>query len=369
MGDLYETTALGAVVTNLDSRRVPVSLMERLKRRGPYPYYGATGVMDHVDGYLFEGLHLLIAEDGSVEQPDGRPVVQLVDGKFWVNNHAHVLRGATDDDTRFLYYALQSIKIRPFMSGSVQAKLSQGNLNRIPIAYPDAGTRAAVGGALGLLDAKIASGWALIRTMRRLGEALVSTGPMVPIHDLASAPRSTIAPATLADESVAHFSIPAFDAGETPERTSPGALLSNKLVLDAGDVFISKLNPSIPRIGIAHDLFGLRMLGSTEWIVLRAGEGISPFSLRAALGGSFVDQVAAMASGTTGSHQRVRPEGVLALEVPDPRACDEGAKDTLAFMGQVERDMLSEVVQLDETRERLLAGLVRGELRLEPDAA
>jgi len=153
---------LGSVVTNLDSKRVPVSVMERRKRQGPYPYYGATGVMDHVDDFLFEGLHLLIAEDGSVETRDGRPVLQLVDGKFWVNNHAHVLRGATDDDTRYLYYALQAVQIRPFMSGSVQAKLSQGNLNRIEVPYPNEGVRKGIAAVLGLIDAKIASNRAVI---------------------------------------------------------------------------------------------------------------------------------------------------------------------------------------------------------------
>jgi type I restriction enzyme, S subunit len=147
----YPRVLLGSVVTNLDSRRVPVSVMERRKRQGPYPYYGATGVMDHVDDFLFEGLHLLIAEDGSVETRDGRPVLQLVDGKFWVNNHAHVLRGATDDDTRYLYYALQAVQIRPFMSGSVQAKLSQGNLNRIEVPYPHEGVRKGIAAVLGLV--------------------------------------------------------------------------------------------------------------------------------------------------------------------------------------------------------------------------
>jgi type I restriction enzyme S subunit len=69
---------LGDLVQNFDSRRVPLSSRDREKRRGPYPYYGATGVMDYVDDYLFEGLHLLIAEDGSVETTNGKPFLQLV---------------------------------------------------------------------------------------------------------------------------------------------------------------------------------------------------------------------------------------------------------------------------------------------------
>src|SRR5690554_5105253 len=132
MAGKWPMRPLGEIVNNYDARRIPLSSRERENRRGPFPYYGATGVMDHVDDYLFEGLHLLVAEDGSVERPDGTPFLQLVDGKFWVNNHAHVLKGKTDDDTKYIYYALQTVPIRPYVSGSVQAKLSQANLNRVP---------------------------------------------------------------------------------------------------------------------------------------------------------------------------------------------------------------------------------------------
>jgi type I restriction enzyme S subunit len=131
MGGEWREVPLGELVQNFDARRIPLSSREREKRRGSFPYYGATGVLDNVDDFLFEGLHLLIAEDGSVERPDGKPFLQLVNGRFWVNNHAHVLKGTTDQDTKFLYYALSTIAIRPYMSGSVQAKLSQSNLNRI----------------------------------------------------------------------------------------------------------------------------------------------------------------------------------------------------------------------------------------------
>jgi type I restriction enzyme S subunit len=129
--------------------------------------------MDYVDDYLFEGLHLLIAEDGSVETADGKPFLQLVDGKFWVNNHAHVLRAATDSDTKFLYYALSTIAIRPYMSGSVQAKLSQANMNRIPVPYPpDERDRGAIAHILGTLDDKIELNRRMSQTLEAMARAL-----------------------------------------------------------------------------------------------------------------------------------------------------------------------------------------------------
>jgi type I restriction enzyme S subunit len=128
--------------------------------------------MDHIDDFLFDGLHLLVGEDGSVETTDGKPFLQLVDGKFWVNNHAHVLKGLTDSDTKFLYYALSTVAIRPFMSGSVQAKLSQGNLNKIPIPYPPAkDTRRAIVHILGTLDDKIALNRRMNKTLEAMARA------------------------------------------------------------------------------------------------------------------------------------------------------------------------------------------------------
>jgi len=173
MGGEWPTVQLGDVVQNFDSRRIPISKREREKRPGPYPYYGATGIMDYVDDYLFDGLYLLIAEDGSVERPDGKPFLQLVNGQFWVNNHAHVLRGDNDEDTKFVYYSLSTVAIRPYMSGSVQSKLSQRNLNRILIHYPrDPRDRRAIARILGTLDDKIELNRRMNETLEAMAQAL-----------------------------------------------------------------------------------------------------------------------------------------------------------------------------------------------------
>ena len=169
----WREVPLGEVVRNFDSRRVPLSRRVRAERPGPYPYYGATGVMDNLDDYLFEGLHLLVGEDGSVETPTGTPFLQLVEGQFWVNNHAHVLRGADDDETRYLYYALSTVPVRPFMSGSVQAKLSQTNLNKIPVPYfTDAAERRAIARVLGALDDRIELNRRMSETLEEMARAL-----------------------------------------------------------------------------------------------------------------------------------------------------------------------------------------------------
>ena len=169
----WHKVALGKLVRNFDSRRVPLSSRERAARTGSYPYYGATGVMDYVNDYLFEGLHVLVAEDGSVETPGGKPFVQLVDGQFWVNNHAHVLQGSSDEETRYLYYALSTVPVRPYMSGSVQAKLSQSNLNQIPVPYPsEESQRRAIAHVLGTLDDRIELNRRMNETLEAMARAL-----------------------------------------------------------------------------------------------------------------------------------------------------------------------------------------------------
>ncbi|WP_419627688.1 restriction endonuclease subunit S, partial [Thiolapillus sp.] len=89
----WEYKALGDMINIFDSKRIPLSRSQRKARQGKYPYYGATSIMDYVDDYIFDGVYVLIGEDGSVKKPDGTPFLQYVSGKIWVNNHAHVIQG------------------------------------------------------------------------------------------------------------------------------------------------------------------------------------------------------------------------------------------------------------------------------------
>ena len=139
LGDIpegWEVKPLGDVIEILDSRRVPLNSRQRAKRQGPYPYYGAAGIMDYVDDFLFDGIYVLVGEDGSVVDSDGHPVAQYVWGKFWANNHAHVLTGRAGISEQHLYLLLQQVIIMPFVTGAVQPKLSQRNLKAVRAVFP-----------------------------------------------------------------------------------------------------------------------------------------------------------------------------------------------------------------------------------------
>jgi len=148
----WERRALGDLYENLDRMRVPLSVLEREKRRGEYPYHGAAGVLDYVGEFIFEGRYLLMGEDGTVITSRGTPMLQLVDGKFWVNNHAHVMKAALAS-VEFLYCALSEYQIQGHVTGVAQPKITQKSMNRIPVLLPPDVLRLEFQGAVqGLFD-------------------------------------------------------------------------------------------------------------------------------------------------------------------------------------------------------------------------
>jgi type I restriction enzyme S subunit len=128
---------LGEIIQNFDSRRKPLSSRERENRKGIYPYYGAASIFDYIDDYLFDGIYLLLGEDGTVITEDEKPVLQYVSGKFWVNNHAHILQGKDYYSTEFSYLLLKNTNIKSLVTGAVQPKINQGNMNNLEIILPD----------------------------------------------------------------------------------------------------------------------------------------------------------------------------------------------------------------------------------------
>ncbi|MCI1880791.1 MAG: restriction endonuclease subunit S [Sporolactobacillus sp.] len=127
---------LGEIIEVLDSKRIPLSKKERSKRKNCYPYFGATGLMDYVDDYLFGGTYVLLGEDGTVIDEHGFPVLQYVWGKFWVNNHAHVLKGKSNISEEFILMLLKNTSVSSIVTGAVQPKINQRNLRSLSVVLP-----------------------------------------------------------------------------------------------------------------------------------------------------------------------------------------------------------------------------------------
>lgn len=126
----------GELVSNQDGKRKPVKASDRAERKGQYPYYGASGIIDYVEEYLFDETALLISEDGANLLARSTPIAFLAQGKYWVNNHAHVVIENDKADLNYLCMALNLRDLTDYVTGSAQPKLNQASMNRIPIPVP-----------------------------------------------------------------------------------------------------------------------------------------------------------------------------------------------------------------------------------------
>ena len=125
---------LGDVCEILDSKRVPITATER--QPGPYPYYGANGVQDHVAGYIFDDELVLLAEDGGNFGSKDKPIAYRVSGKCWVNNHAHVLKPKDGLDVDYLCYSLMFYDVTGLVNGATRQKLTQADMQKMEIQLP-----------------------------------------------------------------------------------------------------------------------------------------------------------------------------------------------------------------------------------------
>ena len=169
----WEVKFIPEIAENFDNLRKPLSSTERKKMQGKYPYYGAASIIDYVNDFIYDGGFLLIAEDGTVTSNGSKPMVQIAHGRFWVSNHSHVIRCKKREDTLYLFYQLKNTNIIPFITGAVQPKLSQRNLNQIPVLWPrNEDERRKIAKILSDLDAKVELNQQMNKTLEEIGQAI-----------------------------------------------------------------------------------------------------------------------------------------------------------------------------------------------------
>ena len=166
---LWETTKIKYLTENLDGKRIPLNAEARSGQKRTYPYYGANGVIDYVEDYIFEGDHILIGEDGAPFFDKKKEVSFFVNGKFWVNNHCHVLKNIGATEARFVVYCLNTTDYTEYITGSTRDKLTQADLDRIEIPMPSRREQAQIAN---FLDHKTGQIDELIRAKERKIELL-----------------------------------------------------------------------------------------------------------------------------------------------------------------------------------------------------
>jgi type I restriction enzyme S subunit len=148
--DAWEQRKLEDIVEFLDTMRKPLEGAKRVS--GPYPYYGASGIVDYVDGYIFDEEFVLLSEDGANITDRNYPVCFLASGKYWVNNHAHVLKTKEAVDNNFLCMSLERKDYKQYNTGMAMPKLNQDVCRRIPVLCPSYGEQRKIGDYFRQLD-------------------------------------------------------------------------------------------------------------------------------------------------------------------------------------------------------------------------
>ena len=167
----YDKVALATISMNLDEKRKPVTSSDR--KKGIYPYYGASGVIDYVDGYVIDDCVLLISEDGANLKSRAYPIAFTVEGKAWVNNHAHILKFERDVTHKLVELYLNQIDLSDYLTGMAQPKLSQTNLNRIKIPFPAFDIQKEIVSHIQKLEAKIFEAKAIMEAATAKKEAIL----------------------------------------------------------------------------------------------------------------------------------------------------------------------------------------------------
>lgn len=169
----WESVKLADIIDLFDQKRVPLSSVQRASRKGPFPYYGAQGVIDYIDDYIFDGRYMLVPEDGENLRSRKLPIAYFAEGRFWVNNHAHVIKakpGLAVD--RFVQSALESTNIAAWVTGTAQPKLSQANLLAIEVKLPSYIEQEAISNILDAFDKLIENNRRRVAILEEIARAI-----------------------------------------------------------------------------------------------------------------------------------------------------------------------------------------------------
>jgi type I restriction enzyme S subunit len=380
-------------------------LTESGRRLGSVPVMGSAGQNGYHDTALAKGPGIVIGRSGA-----SFGQVHYSRADFWPHNTALYVTDFKGNDARFAFYFLKGINFDRYNSGSAQASLNRNFIYPIPVRVPPLPQQKAIAAVLGTLDDKIELNRRMNATLEAMTRALFqswfvdfdpvrakldgrqpsglgpATAALFPnefedselghipkdwtvgkVGDLCTLNRGTVNPGDFPTETFDHFSLPAFDEGRTPKVELGSAIMSNKLVVTPDSVLLSKLNPHIPRIWLPDLHSTRRSVCSTEFMVACSKPGVSRgylFSLFTS--SAFASVYGTLVTGTTGSHQRIRPESVLEMTVViPPRALIQAFTDfAKPMLDRINRNT-EQSRTLAALRDTLLPKLLSGELAVQ----
>ena len=374
----YNKFRFDEITLNYDKKRIPLSAMERTKRQGAFRYFGAQGVIDYVDDYIFDGKYLLIAEDGENLKSKRQNIAQIVEGKFWVNNHAHIVQCNDKCILEYLAYLINGKDVSGYITGSAQPKLSQANLNAMEFDIPSIKEQQDILSILLPIEQKIRINKEINNNLEQQTQAIFkswfvdfelnygnmpSDWKVSQLGTIAKISTEVFSPAKNQNVEVEHYSIPAYDEKRYPVFETSNGIKSNKYRLSSNSVMISKLNPDTKRIWRPYCISD-NPICSTEFIVF---EPINPlnrdfiYSIIDSIG--FSAFLCSHTTGSTNSRQRATPSVTLTYDVivPDEKTIQAFCSIVSPMYDTIENN-IKENQKLAETRDKLLPKLMSGEL-------
>ena len=382
----WQKTTLGEVIEIYDHLRVPLSSKQRSQRPGSYPYYGASGIIDYIDNYIFDGRYLLVAEDGENLRSRKTPIAFFASGKFWVNNHAHVIRAIPElADDYFLMSHIQYSDISGYITGTAQPKLSQTNLKAIELTLPPLPVQRKIAAILSAYDDLIENNTRRIAILEEMAQALYrewfvhfrfpghegvrmvdSPLGLIPkewevrqLGDIAEQVRRNVKPDEVDPET------PYFGLGHLPKKSIAlsewgvaDETKSTKMVFRRGEILFGKIRPYFHKVGVTP----VDGVCSTDAIVI-VPKSPEHFSLVLACVSSkeFVDHATQTSQGTKMPRADWKVLVKYPLVIPPESILSQFNEFVESVVAQIQ-NIIFRNHNLRHTRDLLLPRLISGEV-------
>jgi restriction modification system DNA specificity domain protein len=338
-------------------------LPNKKRRPGNYKVISAGDVHGWHNEYRVSGPGFTIGRVTNI----GRPTWSEED--FWPLNTTLYAKDIFGNDVKFAYYWFLGTDLSGYNSGSVQPTLNRNYIVNVPIDVPPVIEQQAIAATLGALDDKIESNRRALNKAQDLLELYSISWeeglPVSPLSDLATLEKSKVTPAKLSDDIVHHYSLPAYDNKEIPEKVSPKIIKSAKTVIAQDSILVSRLNPRIDRTWWVEADDNSINLCSTEFACLSAPGSMDLAAVWLAVRNpSFLSEIKYRVTGTSGSHQRIRPNDLMTIEVPDFRKITYKQKAAALLLLNNRTQLVKETQKLESLRDALLPELMSGRIRV-----
>jgi type I restriction enzyme, S subunit len=369
MASNWREVSVREALESMDSRRRPVKSADR--RPGPYPYWGASGVVDHVDDFLFDEPTLLVSEDGENLRTRKTPISFYVTGKNWVNNHAHVFRARDGHNLRFHAYQFQTLDVAGYLTGSTQPKLTSAAVQSIRLAAPPVDEQRRIAEVLGALDNLIDTNTRSIGAIESLLQSQFEALSFDSAGGTKLIDRVELNPHYIKPKRIAPYidmtALPtnSFFIDDVSSRPAAGGARFKR-----NDVLLARITPCLEngKAAFAGNLLEDEVyVGSTEFIVMRSRAGVPaawPYFL--ARSERFREFAIRHMTGSSG-RQRLAAAALEDYEVGGDSAALLEFDRLAAKLLEAASELSEESKTLGRTRDELLPLLMSGKVRVRPE--